>query len=72
MLPERGRPEAAAGFPIVSNGGRTYTFPDQEGLPLLERHARDGIELAYAILRTLNPNAVAGRSPSRTSWAPRP
>ena len=49
------RPEAAAGFPIVSNNGRTYTFRIKKGFRFSNGTPVTASNFAYAILRTLNP-----------------
>jgi peptide/nickel transport system substrate-binding protein len=49
------RPEAAAGFPIVSNGGRTYTFRIKKGFRFSNGTPVTASNFAYAILRSLNP-----------------
>src|SRR5262245_20740371 len=49
------RPEAAAGFPIVSNSGRTYTFRIKKGFRFSNGTPVTASNFAYAILRSLNP-----------------
>jgi peptide/nickel transport system substrate-binding protein len=49
------RPEAAAGFPIVSNKGRTYTFLIKKGFRFSNGQPVTASNFAFSLLRALNP-----------------
>jgi len=49
------RPEAAAGMPLVSNGGTTYTFTIRKGFRFSNGTPVTAANFAYSINRALNP-----------------
>jgi peptide/nickel transport system substrate-binding protein len=50
----RMRPEAAAGFPTVTNGGKTYTFTIKSGFKFSDGSAVTANNFAHAFRRALN------------------
>ena len=59
-------PEVAAGLPVVSRDGKTYTFTIKPGLPVLERPARQRAELRRRVQPLREPaDAVDGRAVPR-------
>jgi ABC-type transport system substrate-binding protein len=49
------QPDAAAGFPVISNGGKTYTFTIKSGIKYSDGATLKASDFVYAINRDANP-----------------